>query len=105
MVSEVKGPGSNTISPLESTLGKINETPGASEAPASSPSEVVTLTDLAARLRRLAASVDKLPVVDQAKVAELREAIESGSYAIDERAIAEQLSVFEALIAAHSGDE
>ena len=105
MVSEVKGPGSNTISPLESTLGKVNETPSAPEAPASSHSEVVTLTDLAARLLHLTASVDKLPVVDQAKVAELTEAIESGRYAIDERAIAEKLSVLEALIAAHSGDE
>ena len=62
------------------------------------------MTDLAARLRRLTASVDKLPVVDQAKVAELREAIENGSYAIDERAIAEKLSAFESLIAAHGDD-
>jgi negative regulator of flagellin synthesis FlgM len=105
MVSEVKGPGPKTVTPLDSTLGKISETPGPAESAASSRSEVVTLTDLAARLRRLTASVDKLPVVDQAKVAELHEAIESGSYAIDEQAIAEKLSVFEALLAAHGGSE
>ena len=105
MVSEIKAPGSSTITPLESTLGKVSETPSATETLSNAPSEVVTLTDLAARLQRLTASVDKLLVVDQAKVAELRETLESGTYAIDEQVIAEKLSVFEALITAHSGDE
>ena len=105
MVSEIKAPGSNTITPLESTLNKVSETPSGTATVANAPSEVVTLTDLAARLQRLTASVDKLPIVDQAKVAELRETLESGSYAIDEQAIAEKLSVFEALITAHSGGE
>ncbi len=60
------------------------------------------MTDLSARLKRLTDSLDKLPIVDQAKVAELRESIENGRYGIDERAIAEKLTALEALIAAKS---
>lgn len=98
MVSEVKGPGSRTVTPLDPAPRKVGGTPAPGAGQASGGTDVVTLTDLAARLQRLVASVDQLPVVDQAKVAELREAIEGGSYTIDERAIAEKLSAFEALL-------
>lgn len=98
MVSEIKGPGPTSVTPLDPAPRKVGDTAAPAPGRASGGTDVVTLTDLAARLQRLVASVDQLPVVDQAKVAELREAIESGSYAIDERAIAEKLSAFEALI-------
>ncbi|MGR8919830.1 MAG: flagellar biosynthesis anti-sigma factor FlgM, partial [Gammaproteobacteria bacterium] len=50
------------------------------------------------RLQRLTDSVKDLPVVDQAKVAELRDAINSGDYALDNAHIAEKLASFEAML-------
>jgi negative regulator of flagellin synthesis FlgM len=98
MALEIKGSGANPTSTVDATLRQA--TPAAPPAAsASTPAaEVVTLTDLAARLQRLTASVAQLPVVDQARVAALKEAIDSGEYRIDERAIADKLSAMEALL-------
>lgn len=98
MVSEIKGSGLSNIAQAaaESAVRKPKESSVLAAAKGSS--EVVTLTDLAARLQRLTESVANLPEVDQARVAALRDQIESGSYAIDEKQIAEKLSAFEGLL-------
>ena len=100
MVTEVKGPGSHSITPPKPTLRNVGRADELPQGGAAATSEVVSLTDLSARLKRLTDSLDKLPIVDQAKVAELRKSIESGSYGIDERVIADKLTAFEALISA-----
>ena len=98
MVSEIKGPGAQSVTSVDTALRKVGgsaQPGGASSIP---ESEVVTLTDLAARLQRLTEAVDRLPVVDQARVAEFKQAIDNGEYRIDDRQIADKLMAFEALL-------
>ncbi len=95
MVAEIKGTGPQNVSAVDSGLRKLG---GPSVVAASEPtqaSDVVTLTDLAARLQRLTESVAKLPEVDQTRVAELKTSIESGDYRIDDAKIADKLTAFE----------
>lgn len=65
--------------------------------PAAAPSndEKVTLTDTAQKLARMSAEAAKGPTVDQAKVKELRAAVEAGLYRADPLAIADALIRFE----------
>ena len=95
MVAEIKGTGPQNVSAVDTGLRKVG---GPSAVAATEPpkaSEVVTLTDLAARLQRLTDSVAQLPEVDKARVAELKGAIESGDYRIDDAKIADKLTAFE----------
>lgn len=95
MVAEIKGTGAQNVAAVDAGLRKVA---GASTvAPAETPksSEVVTLTDLAARLQSLTDSVAQLPEVDRVRVAELKTAIESGDYRIDDAKIADKLTAFE----------
>lgn len=99
MVSEVKGPASPTTRRADLNAPQGGQARAAEGGGAARANEVVTLTDLAARLQRLTDSVKDLPVVDQARVAEFRQALESGDYRMDERQIADKLASFEALFA------
>ena len=96
MVSEIKGTGTSAAPRVDAGVRR-SDTPGKA-GNASGPTEVVTLTDLAARLQQLSDAVRDLPVVDQARVAEFREAVESGDYRLNERQIAEKLASFEAML-------
>lgn len=51
----------------------------------------VSLTDTAAQLRRIEASLADLPEVDNDKVAAIRQSIENGSYQVDASRIADSL--------------
>src|SRR5690606_2224245 len=62
----------------------------AKEAPATATGDRVTLTEAAQRLLRSAGSEGGAPV-DSSRVAEIRAEIESGTYRIDSRKIAEAL--------------
>lgn len=96
MVAEIKGTGPHNVAAVDSGLRKLG---GPATVAASEPthaSEVVTLTDLAARLQSLTDAVAQLPEVDQARVAALKSSIESGDYRIDDAKIADQLTAFEA---------
>jgi len=102
MVADIKGSGGAGIAHTTATPEpSVRPLPGAAtgtDTRPADPTEVVTLTDLAARLQRLTEAVASVPVVDQAKVHALREAIESGQYRISERDIADKLSALEALL-------
>jgi negative regulator of flagellin synthesis FlgM len=98
MVSEIKGPGAQSVATVDTGLRKAGGTAQSAGASSIPESEVVTLTDLAARLQRLTEAVDRLPVVDQARVAEFKQAIDNGDYRIDDRQIADKLMAFEALL-------
>lgn len=96
MVSDIK----STVSPTPPAIDTAKRTPEradtAGTARPASTSDVVTLTDLAARLQQLGAAVRELPVVDPARVAELKGALASGEYTVDEQAVADKLVAFEA---------
>ncbi len=103
MVSEIKGTGPHTTHKVDGGPRQSNAAaPSAASKPAGA-TEVVTLTDLAARLQKLTDSVKDLPVVDQARVTEFRDALASGDYRMDERQIADKLASFEALVAGKRG--
>jgi negative regulator of flagellin synthesis FlgM len=66
--------------------------PKADQAAAATPSDSsVTLTDAAKRLAALERAVVNVPDVDMARVEELRNAIESGRYAVDADRLATRL--------------
>lgn len=99
MVAEIKGSGPQTLTALDPGMRKVSGTaPAAAPAP-TQDTEVVTLTDLAARLQRLTDSVAQLPVVDQTRVAALKHSIDNGEYQIDDRQVADKVAGFEALLA------
>lgn len=63
----------------------------ASVAPQPAAADSVDLTDSARQLQDLQAAVAATPVVDNARVAALRDAIANGSYRIDAQRIADGL--------------
>ena len=102
MVQDIKGSGGagigHTTAAGEPTVRPLVGGTARPDSPASAATDVVTLTDLAARLQRLTEAVAQVPVVDQAKVEALRAEIENGQYRIDERAVADKLSALEAML-------
>ena len=96
MVAEIKGTGPHNIAAVDAGLRKLGGPAAVATSEPTQASEVVTLTDLAARLQSLTDAVAQLPEVDQVRVAELKTSIESGDYRIDDAKIADQLTAFEA---------
>lgn len=101
MVSEISGPGVGGVAALNQRGTKIGEARGL-DAPHSAQgkgADVVTLTDLAARLSELTKSVENIPVADREKIEAFRQEIAGGNYEIDSHAIAEKLTAIESLLA------
>jgi negative regulator of flagellin synthesis FlgM len=101
MVSDVNGSGISALTGLDQRGTKIGES-RAMDAPQSTRAkgaEVVTLTDLAARLQALTQSVADLPVADREKVEAFRQSVAEGSYEVDPQAVAEKLSAIESMLA------
>lgn len=95
MVAEIKGTGAQNVAAVDAGLRKVGGAPAVAPTETPKSSDVVTLTDLAARLQHLTDSVAQLPEVDRVRVAELKTAIESGDYRIDDAKIADKLTAFE----------
>lgn len=55
------------------------------------PSDTVTVTDTATRIRELEATLGSLPEIDNERVAAIRQAIADGSYQVDPENIAAKL--------------
>ena len=60
-----------------------------------SKSDAVTLTDTAAQLHKLEAAILAAPIVDTARVKDVKQAISSGQYQINPRQVAEKMLRFE----------
>lgn len=58
----------------------------------------MSLTDTAARLRKLESTLAQLPVVDRQRVEATRQAIADGSYRVDPARVAEKLLAFESAL-------
>ena len=99
MVSEVNGPSTGAVNPLQQRNSKVDGAGSVAPTPAGGRADVVSLTDLASRLQALTQSVADLPIADQQKVEAFREQLADGSYLIDPHAIAEKLAQFESLLA------
>jgi negative regulator of flagellin synthesis FlgM len=103
MVSYIKSTGAHIPQAVDTTLRNKVERPSASGASTAARGDVVTLTDLSARLQRLSDSVRDLPVVDQARVAELRDQLESGRYQVEDREVADKVAAFETQLGLRNG--
>ena len=101
MVSEINGPGHPTVQGLRNKAtatpeGRADAKPGT----AADSSDVVSLTDVAARLQELTAAVRELPVVDQERVEHFRASIASGEYRVDDAQVADKLTELESMLSA-----
>ncbi|MCV6605881.1 MAG: flagellar biosynthesis anti-sigma factor FlgM [Porticoccaceae bacterium] len=82
--------------PQNASQNSVHNRGGEADSASAAPSsDTVTVTNQAARLQELEQSLANTPVVDSARVAELREAIASGSYQPDPQRIADKLSQLE----------
>jgi negative regulator of flagellin synthesis FlgM len=88
-IAPIKGSNSNGVVTDKSQQGD-------SAAPAASQTgDTVTLTNSARSLQKIEETVAKAPVVNAAKVAAVKQAINSGNYQIDAGRIADKLLQFE----------
>ena len=71
--------------------------PTAAQQQTGRPSTVdtVSLTDTAARLRKLENSLAELPVVDSQRVENIQKSIENGEYKVDAKRVAQKMLGFE----------
>jgi len=60
-----------------------------------STADTVTLTDTAAQLHKLEATIAALPIVDIARVEGIRHAINNGQFQVDPQRVAEKMLHFE----------
>lgn len=102
-VNDINGLNGQTTS-RTTTGGKVSVTRGDGAASqnatannsAPGTDDSVSLTDMAARLRGLEASLAEQPEVDSDRVAAIQRALEDGSYQVDATRIADKLLNFEA---------
>lgn len=69
--------------------------PGGASSKNTTPSDTVSLTDGAARLKRLEQTLTSVPVVDQARVAAIKKQLHEGRYEVDAEKVAQKLLDFE----------
>jgi negative regulator of flagellin synthesis FlgM len=91
-VAPVKGTKGNAAVADKSGSDAIS--PAAPAAPPRS-SDQVTLTDSARSLQKIEEAVARAPVVDTAKVATIKQAVNAGTYKIDTGRVADKLLQFE----------
>ncbi len=60
-----------------------------------SSTDTVTLTDTAAQLHKLEATIATLPIVDTARVEDVKQALRSGQFQVDPHRVAEKMLRFE----------
>jgi negative regulator of flagellin synthesis FlgM len=91
----------DATAPVKGSSGGVpvadkNQTATANAISNSAPSaDHVTLTGSARFLQKLGAAVASAPVVDEAKVATVKQAVQSGSYQVDAGRVADKLLNFE----------
>ena len=80
------------------TTGHSKSGPAQEETAKPASSDTVTLTSTAARLRDLGNSLSALPVTDAQRVAEVKQAVENGTYKIDAGRVADKMIALEKLL-------
>jgi len=89
-VAPVKGSNSNGVV-TDKSQGEASAAP----ATTSQTGDTVTLTNSARSLQKIEEAVAKTPVVNAAKVASVKQAINSGNYQVDAGRVADKLLQFE----------
>jgi negative regulator of flagellin synthesis FlgM len=88
-VAALKGSRSSAVSQKE------GEAAGAANAATTQTGDQVTLTNSARSLQKLEEAVSNAPVVNSAKVASIRQSIESGTYQVNPSSVADKMIKFE----------
>lgn len=104
MVSEINSSPPGPLPGVEQNVAQVKPAaqtnpPAANAKPAG---DSVTLTDLSSRIDELTKSVENVPISDSAKVAQLRDSIESGNYQVDAEVVAEKFNAIEQILSAPS---
>ena len=89
-LAPVKGSNSNGV-----VTDKPQGEASAANAPASKVGDTVTLTDSARSLQKIEEAVAKAPIVNAAKVAEVKHAVSTGTYQVNAGRVADKLLQFE----------
>lgn len=89
-IAPVKGSNSNAA-----VTGKSQSDAAAAAASTSQSGDTVTLTNSARSLQQTEAAIANTPVVNAAKVASIKQAINSGTFQIDAGRVADKLLQFE----------
>jgi negative regulator of flagellin synthesis FlgM len=76
-------PGSSAAEPKSGTSAAV-------ERPQGAPDEV-ELSTLKGEVARLKAKIEDIPVIDEDKVARVRQALDSGTYDVDSKAVARSI--------------
>ena len=100
MSSKISGYPTEPLAPIKASNSNAGVTDKAQGDAAPAPSTAqavdhVTLTDSARTLQKIEEAVAKAPVVDAAKVASVKQAVQSGTYKIDAGRVADKLLQFE----------
>jgi negative regulator of flagellin synthesis FlgM len=88
-VAPIKGSNSSVVA------DKSQSDPAGAAASTPKAADQVTLTDSARSLQKIEEAVAKAPVVNAAKVASVKQAVQSGSYQVDAGRVADKLLQFE----------
>ena len=90
---------SEPVAPLKGTSTGSSVAPDKSQSDAASSTsqtgDHVTLTDSARSLQKLSEAIAQVPVVNAAKVASIKQAVNGGTYQVDSASVAEKLLQFE----------
>lgn len=89
-VAPIKGSNGNGV-----VTDKSQGEASAANASASQTGDTVTLTDSARSLQKIEEAVAKAPVVNAAKVAAVKQAVNSGTYQVNAGQVADKLLQFE----------
>jgi negative regulator of flagellin synthesis FlgM len=88
-IAPVKGSNSGVVA--DKSQGEAS----AASAPTAQASDTVTLTNSARSLQKIEEAIAKAPVVNAAKVAAVKQAVNAGTYQIDAGRVADKLLNFE----------
>jgi len=97
MAIKINNPANGTTVPTRRTDTPSRQSPVSvsTNQGATAGGDRVTLTGAALNLQSILASLEDTPVVDSARVAQLRSALQEGSYQVDATRIADKLMAFE----------
>lgn len=102
MTEKINGQGfrpTDNVATRRSEAAKANggssQGTAAGAAPSASAGDTVNITPSGLLMSRLEEAVQRAPVVDSARVSEIKDAIAAGTYEIDDRRTAEKMLKFE----------
>jgi len=89
---------SNAKAETKGQVGRTDPTLPKQQTGQPSSPDTVTLTDTAKQLHKLEATIADMPIVDTARVEDVKKAIHNGQFLINSHRVAEKMLSFESLL-------